>query len=98
MVLGIREDRFAREALTTRHDKMRREEQVVAYASRTMLKRKKNYAITDKEGLALIFAVKHFRPYLHGAHFIIETNHAPLKALKTSRELTGRLARWALIL
>jgi hypothetical protein len=74
------------------------QERVVAYASRTMSKSEKNYAITDKEGLALIFAIKHFRPYLHGSHFTIETDHAPLKVLQTSRELTGRLARWALIL
>ena len=73
-------------------------EQVVAYASRTMSKAKKNYTITDKEGLALIFAIKHFRPYLHGSHFTVETDHAPLKALRTSRDLTGRLARWALVL
>ena len=73
-------------------------EQVVAYASRTMLKAEKNYAITNKEGLALIFAIKHFCPYQHGSHFTVEMDHAPLKALRTSRDLTGRLARWTLVL
>jgi hypothetical protein len=68
------------------------DERVVAYASCTLSKAERNYAITDKEGLALIFAIKHFRPYLHGSHFVVETDHAPLKALKTSRDLTGRLA------
>jgi hypothetical protein len=71
---------------------------LLAYASRTLSKAEKNYAITDKEGLALIIAIKHFRPYLHGSHFVVEIDHAPLKALKTSRYLSGRLARWALIL
>jgi hypothetical protein len=73
-------------------------EKVVAYASRTMSKAERNYVMTDKEGLALIFSIKHFSPYLHGSHFTVETNHAPLKALQTSRELTRRLARWALVL
>jgi hypothetical protein len=53
-------------------------EKVVAYASRTMSKAEWNYAIMDKEGLALIFAIKYFRPYLHGSHFTIKTDHAPL--------------------
>lgn len=73
-------------------------ERVVAYASRRLSKSEKNYGISDKEGLAMIFGVKHFRPYLHGTSFVIETDHAPLKALLKSRDLTGRLARWALIL
>ena len=58
-----------------------------------MSKAKRNYVISDKEGLALIFAIKHFRPYLHGSKFTVETNHAPLMVLKTSRELTDRLGR-----
>jgi hypothetical protein len=66
-------------------------ERVVAYASRTMSKMERNYAITNKEGLALIFTIKQVRPYLHGSHFTIETDHAPLKAFQTSWELTGRL-------
>ena len=68
-------------------------ERVVAYASRTMSKVERNHAIINKEGLALIFAIKQVRPYLHGSHFTIETNHAPLKAFQTTRELIGRLAR-----
>ena len=59
---------------------------------------KKNYAIMDKEGLAMIFALKHFHPYLHGLYFMVETDHAPLKALQMSRDLIGRLAMWALVI
>ena len=63
-----------------------------------MSKAEQNYAIMDKDRLALIFAIKHFRLYLHGSHFTMETDHAPLKALQTSRNFTGRLARWALVI
>lgn len=63
-----------------------------------MSKAEQNYVIVDKEGLALIFAIKHFSPYLHASYFTIKTDHAPLKALQTSRELTRRLAGWALVL
>lgn len=74
------------------------DEKVVAYASRRLSKAEKNYRINDKEGLAVIFGVKHFRAYLHGSKFKIETDHAPLRALMRSRDLTGRMARWVLIL
>ena len=73
-------------------------ERVVAYASGRLSKSERNYGILDKEVLAMIFGVNHFRPYLHGTSFVIETHHAPLKALLKSRDLTRRLAQWALIL
>ena len=70
----------------------------MAYAFCTMSKLECNYAITNKEVLALICTIKHFRPYLHGSYFIVEMDCTPLKALQTSCELTMRLAWWALIL
>ena len=37
------------------------------------------------------------RQYLHGSRFVVEADHSPLKALLKSRDLTGWLARWALV-
>jgi hypothetical protein len=58
----------------------------------------KNYEISDKEGLSIVFGVKHFKPYLHGSHFVVQTDHASLRALIKSKELIGLLAKWAIIL
>ena len=74
------------------------QEKIVAYASRCLSKSEKKYGINNKEGLPVIFGVKHYCPYLHGSRFTIETNHASLCALITSRDLKGHLARWAVIL
>jgi len=41
-------------------------EVVVAYYRKTLLTAKKNYCTTRKEHLAVVKAVKHFRPYLYG--------------------------------
>lgn len=59
------------------HEKIDDQEYVVTYASHTMSKAKKNYVVIDKEELAITFVVTYFRPYIYGAQFTIETDHAP---------------------
>lgn len=41
-------------------------DQVITYASRRLLKAEENYEVSEEEDLGVDFAVKHFRPYLHG--------------------------------
>ncbi|OWZ17073.1 RNA-dependent DNA polymerase [Phytophthora megakarya] len=71
-------------------------EQPVAYASKVNSPTVANYSITDLECAAVVWAVKLFRPYLYGRKFELVTDHAALKWLMTSKDLTGRLHRWAL--
>lgn len=73
-------------------------DRVVAYASRTLNKSEKNYSITHLEGLAIIFALKKFKYTILGYPIVIQTDHAPLRTLFQSKEITGRLARWAAII
>ena len=42
--------------------------------------------------------IKHFRTYLQGTTFQIETDHDPLPRLFNLKDSHGRLARWALTL
>ena len=52
-----------------------------------------NYATTNKELLAVIFAIDKFRSYLVGAKVIVYTDHATLKYLLTNKDAKSRLIR-----
>jgi hypothetical protein len=73
-------------------------EYVVAYASRSNNSIKSNYSSYEDEALAAVWAIAHFRPYLYGQKFTLVTDHQPLKWLMELDKLTGKLARWVLLL
>jgi len=70
----------------------------IAYASKTMTETQLNYATTEKELLADVFATDNFRSYLVGAKIIVYSNHATLKYLLTKKDAKPRLIRWILLL
>ena len=71
-------------------------ERPIAYASRSLNAAEKNYSTTERECLACVWATDHFRYYLAGAEFILQTDHNPLVYLQGIKEPQGRLARWIL--
>ena len=68
----------------------------VAYASRTLNDTETKYSTVEKELLAIVWACKHFRPYLYGRKFTIYTDHRPLIWLFNLREPNSKLVRWRL--
>jgi hypothetical protein len=57
-----------------------------------------NYATTEKELLAVVYAIDKFRSYLVGAKVFVYTIHAILKYLLTKKDAKPRLIRWILLL
>ena len=72
-------------------------ERVVAYGSRSLTPRERNYATTEKEVLAISYGAQYFRLYLLGRKFTMVTDHNAIRWLNTI-EPKGRLARWLMVL
>ena len=49
--------------------------QVIYYVSRTLNDAQLNYATTEKELLAIVFAFEKFRPYFIGNKVVVHTDH-----------------------
>lgn len=66
----------------------------VAYWSRKLTTPEKNYSTTEREGLAVIEAIRHWKYFLESNKFSVETDHQALKSLLSSKNPSARLARW----
>ena len=73
-------------------------ERVISYYSKTMDQHERNYCVTRKELLAVVMAVKQFKPYLYGRPFTLRTDHASLLWLCRRKEPSHQVARWLEIL
>ena len=69
-------------------------ERVVVYYSKTFTPEQSNYCVTRKELLAIVKALKHFRPHLYGRKFKVRTDHASLTWLLKTSTPSGQLGRW----
>jgi RNase H-like domain found in reverse transcriptase/Reverse transcriptase (RNA-dependent DNA polymerase)/Integrase zinc binding domain/Integrase core domain/Zinc knuckle/Aspartyl protease len=56
-------------------------DRVICYASKALNAAQKNYSATDRECLAIYWALNLWRPYLLGKKFVVVTDHSALKWL-----------------
>ncbi|GBG67695.1 hypothetical protein CBR_g823 [Chara braunii] len=73
-------------------------ESVVEYASKSVPACKRNFAAPTGECYAALWGISHFRAYLYGRKFTLVTCHEPLLALKKSKDYSGMIGRWAMVL
>ncbi|XP_074301383.1 uncharacterized protein LOC141632768 [Silene latifolia] len=78
--------------------KNERASHVIHYASMTLNEAQWNYTTTEKELLAIVFALEKFRSYLLGTKVVVFSDHAALRHLMAKKESKPRLIRWILLL
>ena len=70
----------------------------VGYWSRLLTKSERNYCVSDREVLAVVWAVKKCRHFLMGQKFTLITDHSALVHLMNTLDAQGRWARWIVLL
>src|SRR6185312_15777580 len=70
----------------------------IYYPSKTLNEAQVNYATTEKELLAVVFAFEKFRSYIVNSKVIVYTDHAAVKYLLSKKDAKPRLIRWILML
>lgn len=73
-------------------------EHPVAYKSRGCRGAETNYASAEGELLAAVWGIGKLRQYLGGKEFTLVTDSSALTGLQTSKNISGKIARWALYL
>ncbi|GFW17647.1 retrovirus-related Pol polyprotein from transposon 17.6 [Trichonephila clavipes] len=75
------------------------EEHPIMFLSKKLSLAEQKYSTTEKECVAIIFAVQKLKCYLDGHQkFVIQTDHNPLVWLEKNTGTNPRLLRWSLIL
>ena len=62
---------------------------LIAYTSRKLSFAEQNYTTTEREVLAMVYALQNFRHYLLGCHFKMFTDHFSLQYLVNNPVLGG---------
>lgn len=72
------------------------DEHPLEYASRLLSPAERNYSTTEREALAVVWAMERFRGYIDGHRVLVRSDHQPLEWLFSVKSPSGRLVRWAL--
>lgn len=68
-------------------------EKPIAFASKSFSIADSKKATIEQELIAIHWAIKHFRHYLYGVHFIVKSDHKPLVYLFNLKDPSSKLTR-----
>lgn len=71
-------------------------EVMISCSSKSLDQAQRNYGITDRELLAIVKALEHYRYYLLGKKFELRTDHKALTYLHSAKNPNTRLFRWSM--
>jgi hypothetical protein len=70
----------------------------IYFISKNMSPAELNYTVTEKEFLAVIYAINKFRHYITGYSTFVHTDHSAIKYLMNKPITNARVSRWLLLL
>lgn len=73
-------------------------EHAIYYVSKNIQGAEFNYTATEKELLAVIYALNKFRHYIRGYQIFVHIDHSVIKYLMNKLAMYGHLARWLLLM
>jgi hypothetical protein len=71
---------------------------VIYFISKNLAPVELNYTVTEKEFLAVVYAINKFRHYITGYEVFIHTDHSTIRYLMNKPITNGRITRWLLLL
>lgn len=71
----------------------------IAFASKTFNSAERNYDTTEREALAIVWALEHFNTYCEGHEYTVITDHEALKYIRSNKNSVSqasfkRIGRW----
>jgi hypothetical protein len=70
----------------------------IYYISKNLTPAEKNYTVTEKEFLVVVYAINKFRHYITGYSVFVHTDHSAIRYLMNKSITNGRVTRWLLLL
>jgi hypothetical protein len=95
-ILQVDASDFGVGAILSQLDEEQEHPVAFAFASRKLQPREMKLSTTEKECLAIVWAVETFRYYLFGRKFKLQTDHNPLVWLNQVKNKNRKLLGWSL--
>lgn len=96
-ILYISATEIALGALLAHNDEQGKE-RAIYYISRTLVGYELNYSLIERACLTVVFATQELRHYMLHQKTMLISKIDPLKYLLSKAALTGRLAKWVMVL
>ncbi|CAF4400134.1 unnamed protein product, partial [Rotaria magnacalcarata] len=68
----------------------------VCYMSKKLTPSQQRWCPIEQECYAIVKAVEQWHHYIHGQHFLLESDHKPLEALTRKSQINDKCERWRL--
>ena len=97
-ILKVDSSKYGVGCILEQENPVTKDRHVIEYGSCKFNKTQQNYPAIELEVCGLIYAVKHWKHYLIGKMFVIETDSKAVQWIKGKRDTLGKLGRWSLYL